>query len=517
MMRQAIPHTFHRLKHENDEPLNGHSFDKLSMALTLHLRAKAKANLASDDIRRRIKMAGNLGKKSGRYKRIPKASAAFLTMSSLLTPVSYGNVVGADTQNFNPTTSGLDFVTVHSSETLDPGIINFGFYLNNAVNTLPYFESSEGDHVNYSDSLLSADINVGIGVVPGLDLGISIPQVLRQNVSGDGFRGQFAQNGNTELRVNAKYQLWGTNDYGIAIVGSTNFNRIKNNPFLGENAGATNNLEFVADTTISNVAMAINIGHRWRKKGSIIENAAPIVPIGNQYIGSAAISYLFSSIDTKIIAEMFGSKPVENETENSDRLASSAEALIGLKHDFTTNLAGHFGGGSELLQGRSSPDWRIYAGLNYAMGPTYSPRKPTTEAPKTTVIKVDPFAGPVKPREKIVIHDILFEFDSDHLVVGKGSDNLAKLVDYLLKKPTFSKLIIDGHTDSIGPEAYNKNLSQRRAETIRGLLITRFKLDPKKIEARGNGESKPIADNGNYQGRQLNRRVEFTIFRNGLK
>ncbi len=436
-----------------------------------------------------------------------------ISLSSFLTPVANGNVVGADTQNFNPTTSGLDFVTVQSSETLDPGIINFGIFLNQAVNTLPYFEDEEGNHINYADSLLSADINVGIGVIPGLDLGLSIPQVIKQDVSGEGYHGQFAQNGNTEVRINGKYQLWGTDSYGFAVVGSSNFNRIKNNPFLGKDAGPTNNLELVADTTISNIAMAVNIGHRWRQKGKIIDDGTPILPLGNQYIGSAAVSYLIEAIDTKIIAEVFGSKPVKQDESN---LAASSEVLLGIKHDFTTHLAGHMGGGSELEPGLSSPDWRVYAGLNYTLGPTFNPRKPEAVTTKTTVIKVDPFAGPVKPREKIVIHDILFEFDSDNLIVGKGTDNLAKLVAYLLQKPVFSKLIIDGHTDSIGGDAYNQALSQRRAETIRKLLITRFKLDPRKVESRGFGEAKPIADNGNYQGRQLNRRVEFTIFRNSL-
>ena len=50
------------------------------------------------------------------------------------------NVVGADTQNFNPTNDGLDFVTVHSSETLTPGVINFGFFINYAVNSLPNYD-----------------------------------------------------------------------------------------------------------------------------------------------------------------------------------------------------------------------------------------------------------------------------------------------------------------------------------------------------------------------------------------
>jgi outer membrane protein OmpA-like peptidoglycan-associated protein len=88
---------------------------------------------------------------------------------------------------------------------------------------------------------------------------------------------------------------------------------------------------------------------------------------------------------------------------------------------------------------------------------------------------------------------------------------------YLNTKPVFTKLIIEGHTDSIGSDSYNTALSKRRAETIRKWLIDKYHLQADKIIAIGRGESMPIADNGNYQGRQLNRRVAFTIYRDMAK
>lgn len=443
---------------------------------------------------------------------IAAASAGMISLSVVYTPVAIGNVVGSDTQNFNPITSGLDFVTVHSSETLKPGVINFGLFLNQAYNTLPYFEDAPQGRTEFSDSILAGDLNIGIGLLPRWDIGFSAPQMLHQQVEGDGFRGQFAQNGNTELRFNTKFRLFGEDDYGVALVGSANIDRIKNNPYTGENAGPTSNLELVMDTTIKNVALGLNLGHRWRKPGKAIESAAPVEPLGNQVIASAAFSYLFTSIDTKLIMEVFGSRPSKSESENSDRLSSSAESLIGLKHDFTTSLAGHLGAGTELIHGRGSPDWRAYMGLNYTTGPVFSaPKEPTKTVAGN---KVNAFAGPTQPREKIIIHDILFEFDSDSLMIGKAQDTLKLLVDYINQKPVFTKLIIDGHTDSIGSDDYNQDLSRRRAHTIRKYLIEKYKIDPAKLIANGKGEKYPIADNGNYQGRQLNRRVEFTIYRN---
>jgi outer membrane protein OmpA-like peptidoglycan-associated protein len=68
---------------------------------------------------------------------------------------------------------------------------------------------------------------------------------------------------------------------------------------------------------------------------------------------------------------------------------------------------------------------------------------------------------------------------------------------------------VEGHTDSIGKDAYNLRLSQQRAESVRRYLINQGKLNPNQVVAVGFGESRPIADNKTEQGRALNRRVEF--------
>ena len=97
--------------------------------------------------------------------------------------------------------------------------------------------------------------------------------------------------------------------------------------------------------------------------------------------------------------------------------------------------------------------------------------------------------------------------------MGSSEETLRKLVEHINKKPSFNKLIIEGHTDSIGSDNYNLKLSQKRSHTIKRILVEKMGVDPNKVMAVGRGERAPIADNGNYQGRQLNRRVEFTIYR----
>jgi outer membrane protein OmpA-like peptidoglycan-associated protein len=413
------------------------------------------------------------------------------------------NVIGTDAQNFNPTTSGLDFVTVQSSETLKPGVINVGLFLNHAVNSLPYYDQTGGSRLIFADSLTSFDFNAGMGLTKDWDVGFSLPQVLRQNVEGgSGTRGEFASTGMTEARINTKYRFLGDADGGLAAILSTNFNMISNNPFAGANAGPTFNFELAADTTINLFALGGNIGYRARSKGTKIPGSIAD-PLGNQFIASMAASYHFPEYSSKIITEIFGALPAEKTNSFGDRSLSSFEWLLGIKYDVTTNLALHAGGGTEITQGVASPDWRVYAGLNYAFGPVFS------DKPQFLEVVAAP-TGKATVQERLRTQSILFAFDSDQMT-GAYDEVFKELADSLASG--FKKLKIEGHTDSVGAAAYNESLSLRRANAIRRRLIDKFGLGASKIQAVGYGESRPIESNANYQGRQANRRVEFEIDR----
>jgi outer membrane protein OmpA-like peptidoglycan-associated protein len=439
----------------------------------------------------------------------------------ILSPHASANVVGPDAQNFNPITSGLDFVTVQSSETLKPGIFNLGLFLNYAVNSLPYFETNQ-QRTRFNDTLLGLDLNAGVGLASFWDVGISLPQILNQSVEDtSGARGEFAATGATEIRVNSKFRLLGDDSRGFAIVLSGNFNQIQNNPYSGTGAGPTFNVEAVADTTVRRFAVGGNLGYRIRSPGTKILGSVAN-PLGNQIILSGAVSYL-TSFSTKIIGELFGSFPAEDSNEIDRRSLSSAEALLGLKWDVTTNLAFHAGGGTELSQGLASPDYRLYTGINYTFGPVFHSIIPThSKRPAIAGRAGDDVVDeelleqltteqtPTGPVERFRTQSILFAFDSDRMV-----GNYARVLEELAKflRGGFKELIVEGHTDSIGSEAYNLRLSQRRATAIERYMVQKYGFSAKKITAIGYGESRPIADNGNYQGRQLNRRVEFKLRR----
>ncbi|MEJ2322542.1 MAG: OmpA family protein, partial [Gammaproteobacteria bacterium] len=79
-----------------------------------------------------------------------------------------------------------------------------------------------------------------------------------------------------------------------------------------------------------------------------------------------------------------------------------------------------------------------------------------------------------------------------------------------LKSKGYSSIVIVGHTDSVGSDAYNQGLSERRAASTADYLVSRG-IPRDVITTSGMGESQPVATNETAEGRQLNRRVEITI------
>ncbi|HPE99105.1 MAG TPA: OmpA family protein, partial [Bacteroidales bacterium] len=86
---------------------------------------------------------------------------------------------------------------------------------------------------------------------------------------------------------------------------------------------------------------------------------------------------------------------------------------------------------------------------------------------------------------------------------------LNRLVKLMTDLPTL-KIEIMSHTDNIGSDAYNLDLSNRRAESVVSFLI-KSGISKDRLVAKGYGESQPVATNTTDEGRQANRRTEFRI------
>jgi outer membrane protein OmpA-like peptidoglycan-associated protein len=106
------------------------------------------------------------------------------------------------------------------------------------------------------------------------------------------------------------------------------------------------------------------------------------------------------------------------------------------------------------------------------------------------------------------LSDVLFDTGSATLKPG-AREKLARLSGILVSHPEL-RLAVEGHTDNVGGDNYNQELSERRASSVRSYLVDQ-KIPADAVGATGFGESQPVATNDTAAGRQQNRRVELIV------
>ncbi len=101
-------------------------------------------------------------------------------------------------------------------------------------------------------------------------------------------------------------------------------------------------------------------------------------------------------------------------------------------------------------------------------------------------------------------------FDTGSAQLNPGAYDRLRSVAVTLNNYPKSQVIIKGHTDSVGEEAFNQRLSEERSDRVRSFLVAEG-VDPSRISAIGFGESLPVTTNSTAEGRTQNRRVEIEI------
>ncbi len=108
----------------------------------------------------------------------------------------------------------------------------------------------------------------------------------------------------------------------------------------------------------------------------------------------------------------------------------------------------------------------------------------------------------------LTLGDVMF--DTGRSELKSGAARKMDQVAQFLTEHADRRVQIDGFTDSVGSDAYNEELSQRRADAVKAALVSRG-VDPARIGTEGYGKAYPVASNSESGGRQLNRRVEVVI------
>ncbi len=121
-----------------------------------------------------------------------------------------------------------------------------------------------------------------------------------------------------------------------------------------------------------------------------------------------------------------------------------------------------------------------------------------------------PAAEPTPEKAKYCITlNILFDIDKA-AIRDEYRDEVNRVATFMQKFPT-TTAVIEGHTDEVGTDEYNMQLSQKRAESVVTYLADNFGIERTRLKAKGYGKTRPIADNSTEAGKQKNRRVEAII------
>jgi outer membrane protein OmpA-like peptidoglycan-associated protein len=173
------------------------------------------------------------------------------------------------------------------------------------------------------------------------------------------------------------------------------------------------------------------------------------------------------------------------------------------------------GGTIGALIGKKAGNTAIGAIIGGAIGGTagsYIGRNMDRQAAE--IEKTVPGATVIPAGEGIIVKfdsGILFGFDQSALTAA-AMQNIDNLAASLNKYPNTNIMII-GHTDALGTEAYNSKLSLERANSVKTYALTKG-VDYSRLKTVGKGESEPIATNDTEEGRAQNRRVEIVIVAN---
>ncbi len=440
------------------------------------------------------------------------ASSLLLAMSILQSNVALANIVGSDSQNFNPALESRDYVTVQSAQTLGQGRFSLGLFINHANNTLPYFDDPNNyGHSDtsqaYNDALTSSNLMVSYGILNNWDIGIDLPFVIYQHVESGDYHGEFSRRGNTGVRVATKLKILSAGPVSLAASGSAYFDRTEHDPYQ-ENNKASYAAELIPEINFGIATVAANIGYRWRQPQTNATSDTPVQETENQMIASTAIKVPLTKA-TSITGEIYGARTLGEFSDRSDRKPTNSEYNAGIRQELATNLIAQVGLGREIQHSLSSADLRAFAGIRWDIDLPKAPKP----APKVVAVpKPEPTKSPQGPDEVMVIGDVVFDFNSAEIVHSVARKELAKVAQAINGPHGLEKLVIEGHTCSLGSTSYNLKLSERRARAVMNYLAEQFNVPREKMTYRGLGKAFPIAPNDTEENRKKNRRVEFKIY-----
>nr|AAD24556.1 OprF [Pseudomonas fuscovaginae] len=179
----------------------------------------------------------------------------------------------------------------------------------------------------------------------------------------------------------------------------------------------------------------------------------------------------------------------------------------GAKWYLTDNLYARAGVEADYKLDNGKWDYAALVGLGVNFGGSGGKVAP---APAPAPVAQEPAPAPEAPVAEVVKVELDVKFDFNKAVVKPNSyGDVKNLADFMKQYPQ-TTTVVSGHTDSVGTDAYNQKLSQRRADAVKQVLV-KDGIAPNRIQSVVYGKTRPVADNATEAGRAINRRVEASV------
>ncbi|RBC03925.1 OmpA family protein [Pseudomonas sp. RSB 5.4] len=181
-------------------------------------------------------------------------------------------------------------------------------------------------------------------------------------------------------------------------------------------------------------------------------------------------------------------------------------AGAGVKYYFAENFYARAGVDADYKLDNGRWNYAPVVGLGVNFGGGGKPAPAPVPAPEP--VAEAPVEAPVAEVVRVEL-DVKFDFDKSVVKPNSYAD-IKNLADFMKQYPA-THTTVEGHTDSVGPDAYNQKLSQRRADAVKKVLTQQYGVESSRVNSVGYGKTRPVADNSTEAGRAVNRRVEAQV------
>jgi outer membrane protein OmpA-like peptidoglycan-associated protein len=460
---------------------------------------------------------------------------------------------------FRPAIDSRGYLTVNASQVLGDGELSFGL---GSLDWGHHLLELDADGKSYTiDDMITATLIAAVGLHAGpaeLEVGASLPLRIMSGTRGPGMVGGPGGNGfgvdgqgvgNLGLHLKTRFASASGGYIGLGAIASLYLPTIEpRDRFLGEDQWVPQLLG-VVDKELGaarRLRLSLNGGIRLRRTTTFTNSdpgpaMAPVtgrsITVGSELPFGLAIAYALAPQRFDLVGEVFGAVPL-----GAHRSYQPLEALAGVKLYLARNSFLTLGAGRGLVAGQGgNPDLRAFIGI------VFEPRFGDGDRGGVGVIDRDRIADtldsdgdgipdkddkcPSEPETYnhfededgcpdrgvvakvdsgfVTLQPINFEYD--RAVIRPDSYYILDAVVAAINgNPDYALIEVQGHTDERGDDAYNLDLSERRAAAVLEYLISHG-VDPQRLTSHGYGESQPIDRRHNEAAWAVNRRVSFVL------